>query len=67
VVNREEAETTFSLDASGRTMTAVMLVNPDLERQPEATQRFEVALTGRNTSFGYPSNVCEDLPPDMDL
>jgi type II secretory pathway pseudopilin PulG len=65
VVNREEGETAFSLDASGRTLTAIFLVNPDLEHQPEATQRFEVALTGRNTSFGYPENVCGDLPPDM--
>jgi type II secretory pathway pseudopilin PulG len=65
VVNRDEGTDTFSLDPSGRTLTAVMLVNPDLDRHPEATQRFEIALTGRNTSFGYPENVCGDLPPDM--
>ena len=65
VVNREEGATTFSLDSSGRTLTAVFFVNPDLEHQPEATQRFELALTGRNTSFGYPENVCGDLPPDV--
>lgn len=65
VVNRDEGSPMFSLDASGRTLAVELLVNPDLEHQPEATQRFEVALTGRNTSFGYPSNVCEDPPPDM--
>jgi type II secretory pathway pseudopilin PulG len=65
VVNRDEGTSTFSLDGSGRTLTAVLQMNPDLEAQPEATQRFEIALTGRNTSFGYPTNVCEDLPPDM--
>jgi len=65
VVNRDEGTDTFSLDPSGRTLTAVILVNPDLDRHPEATQRFEIALTGRNTSFGYPENVCGDLPPDM--
>ena len=47
VVNRYEGTDTFSLDPSGRTLTAVMLVNPDLDRHPEATQRFEIALTGR--------------------
>jgi type II secretory pathway pseudopilin PulG len=65
VVNRDEGASTFSLDGSGRTLTAVLFMNPDLEHQPEATQRFEIAMTGRNTSFGYPTNVCEDLPPDM--
>jgi type II secretory pathway pseudopilin PulG len=65
VVNRDEGTPAFSLDGSGRTLTAVLQMNPDLEAQPEATQRFEIALTGRNTSFGYPTNVCEDLPPDM--
>ena len=65
VVNRDEGEPPFVIDSTARTLTVDLLVNPDLENQPEATQRFEVALTGRNTSFGYPSNLCEDLPPDM--
>jgi type II secretory pathway pseudopilin PulG len=65
VVNRDEAASSFSLDGSGRTLTAVLFMNPDLDAQPEATQRFEIAMTGRNTSFGYPTNVCENLPPDM--
>jgi type II secretory pathway pseudopilin PulG len=65
IVNRDEGEQPFVIDASGRTLTVDFLVNPDLEHQPEATQRFEVALTGRNTSFGYPSNLCADLPTDM--
>ncbi len=65
IVNRDEGEQPFVIDSTGRTLTVDFLVNPDLENQPEATQRFEVALTGRNTSFGYPSNLCEDLPADM--
>ena len=65
IVNRDEGEQPFVIDSTQRTLTVDLLVNSDLEKQPEATQRFEVALTGRNTSFGYPSNLCEDLPPDM--
>ena len=65
IVNRDESEEPFVIDSIGRTLTVDFLVNPDLENQAEATQRFEVALTGRNTSFGYPSNLCEDLPDDM--
>lgn len=65
IVNRDEAEEPFVVDATGRTLTVDFRVNPDLEQQPEATQTFTAALTGRNTSFGYPSNLCQDLPADM--
>lgn len=65
IVNRDEASPPFLIDSTERTLTVDFLVNPDLDNQPEATQKFEVALTGRNTSFGYPSNLCETLPPDM--
>ena len=65
VVNRDAGDGPFMIDATGRTLTIDIHVNPDLEHHPEATQIFTAALTGRNTAFGYPSNLCQDLPADM--
>lgn len=65
IVNRETGTSAFSLDATGRTLTASIQANANIEADPSATQVFTASLTGRNTSFGYPSNVCEDLPSDM--
>lgn len=64
VVNRIGGSPTlaFSLDATGRTITVTFLVNTDLTGSPQATQRLKASVTGRNTSFGYPVNVCEDPP-----
>jgi prepilin-type N-terminal cleavage/methylation domain-containing protein len=64
VVNRVGATptTAFSLDPTGRTITLTFLVNTDLAHSPNATQRLKSSVTGRNTSFGYPVNVCEDPP-----
>jgi prepilin-type N-terminal cleavage/methylation domain-containing protein len=64
VINRIGATptTAFSLDATGRTITVTFLVNTALTGSPNATQRLKASVTGRNTSFGYPVNVCEDPP-----
>jgi prepilin-type N-terminal cleavage/methylation domain-containing protein len=64
VINRIGGSPTlaFSLDATGRTITVTFLVNTDLTGSPQATQRLKASVTGRNTSFGYPVNVCEDPP-----
>lgn len=62
VVNRAAGVPVFSLSGTGRTMTVTFLVNADYEDRPSATQRFSASLTGRNTSYGYPYDVCEDLP-----
>jgi hypothetical protein len=37
-------------------------VNPDLQNRPQATQVVQASLTGRNTSFGYPVQLCATLP-----
>ena len=65
IVNREIGAPAFALDPSGRTLTATLQANVDLEHDESATQEFSESLTGRNTSFGYPNNVCADLPSDM--
>ena len=64
VINRVGATptTAFSLDSTGRTITVTFLVNTDSTGSSNATQRLKSAVTGRNTSFGYPVNVCEDPP-----
>jgi hypothetical protein len=61
-VNRASGVPAFTLNGTGRTMTVTFLVNADLADRPSATQRFSASLTGRNTSYGYPYDVCEDLP-----
>jgi prepilin-type N-terminal cleavage/methylation domain-containing protein len=53
------------VDPAGRTVTVTIEANANLDHDPTATQSFTASLTGRNTSFGYPSNVCQDLPTDM--
>ncbi|MDH4113626.1 MAG: hypothetical protein OEV60_13260, partial [Actinomycetota bacterium] len=65
IVNRETNTPAFVLDANGRTITAMIQANANIDADPNATQLFESALTGRNTSFGYPNNVCATLPSDM--
>ena len=64
-MNRDLDEPAFTLDPAGRTMSVEFYVNPDLEHRPGATQVFEASLTGRNTSFGYPVQLCADLPDPL--
>jgi prepilin-type N-terminal cleavage/methylation domain-containing protein len=65
VVNRDLDEPAFELDAAGRTIAVRFFVNPDLDHRPQATQVFEASLTGRNTSFGYPVQLCATLPTPL--
>jgi len=65
VVNRTLDEPAFTLDPAGRTISVGFHVNPDLEHRPQATQVVEASLTGRNTSFGYPVQLCENLPDPL--
>ena len=65
VVNRTLGEPAFTLDSAGRTISVAFHVNPDLADRPQATQVVEASLTGRNTSFGYPVQLCETLPDPL--
>lgn len=65
VVNRTLGEPAFTLDSAGRTISVAFHVNPDLAHRPQATQVVEASLTGRNTSFGYPVQLCETLPDPL--
>jgi prepilin-type N-terminal cleavage/methylation domain-containing protein len=65
IVNRDLSEPAFTLDPAGRTIAVQFHVNPDLADRPQATQMVEASLTGRNTSFGYPVQLCETLPDPL--
>jgi hypothetical protein len=65
IVNRDLDEPAFVLDSTGRTMAVEFHVNPDLAHRPKATQVVRASLTGRNTSFGYPFQLCDTLPDPL--
>ena len=65
IVNRDLGEPAFTLDSTGRTIAVDFHVNPDLADRPQATQVVRASLTGRNTSFGYPVQLCETLPDPL--
>jgi hypothetical protein len=66
IVNRTLGEEAFQLDPEpskgGRTVMINLTVNGSLAEDPAATIRIQTSLTGRNTSLGFSSDVCADLP-----
>jgi prepilin-type N-terminal cleavage/methylation domain-containing protein len=65
VVNRDLGNPAFTLDSLGRTISVQFYVNPDLADRPQATQVVKASLTGRNTSYGYPVQLCSTLPSPL--
>jgi prepilin-type N-terminal cleavage/methylation domain-containing protein len=70
IVNRDVAPPVraFDLDAdpnkAGRTLDVTLLANADFDSGQSSTVRIQTSLTGRNTSLGYPTTVCDPAPPD---
>jgi prepilin-type N-terminal cleavage/methylation domain-containing protein len=70
IVNREVAPPVpaFDLDAdlnkAGRTLDVTLLANADFDSGLSRTVRIQTSLTGRNTSLGYPTTLCDPAPPD---
>jgi type II secretory pathway pseudopilin PulG len=66
IVNGSLNEPAFTLDPDplkgGRTLNVLYAVNADLTHRPTQTVRVQASLTGRNTSYGYPANVCQQTP-----
>lgn len=66
VVNKTLGEPAFALDTDplkgGRTLNITLALNEDLDGRPGQTARIRAALTGRNTSYDYPINVCATTP-----
>jgi len=55
----------FSLDPDpnkgGRTIIVTLMVNENPVNGQ--TVQLQESITGRNTEYGYPNNVCNDIPP----
>jgi type II secretory pathway pseudopilin PulG len=68
IVNRDISPSVmaFTLDPDplkgGRTLDVLYAVNSDLTHAPTQTARIQASLTGRNTSYGYPANICQVTP-----
>jgi type II secretory pathway pseudopilin PulG len=66
IVSRNLGEYAFQLDADplkgSRTLNVALAVNDDLTDHPTQTVRVQAALTGRNTSYGFPTAVCATTP-----
>ena len=66
IVNGSINEPPFTLDPDplkgGRTLNILFAVNSDLAHRPTQTVKVQASLTGRNTSYGYPANVCQQTP-----
>ena len=67
VVNQSNNPPTpaFSLDAESTKGSRTLVVNI-LVNQKKATGRdvqVQTSVTGRNTGYGYPQDICSDIPP----
>lgn len=66
IVSRTLNERAFQLDPDllkgSRTLNVTLAVNADLTNRPTQTVRVQAALTGRNTSYGFPTAVCNTTP-----
>lgn len=66
IVNRDLSEPAFTIETDPlkgeRTVNIMLAVNENLATRPGQTVRIEASLTGRNTSYDYPTNICATTP-----
>jgi hypothetical protein len=66
VVNRITGVSAFTMNTDPlkgeRTVDVRLQVNPDVSNNPDRTIEIRASLTGRNTSYNYPDNICLTLP-----
>lgn len=66
IVNRSTGTRAFQLTGDAlkgnRTLNIHLAVNPDYSNHPSSTIELESSLTGRNTSYNYPTSICQTLP-----
>jgi hypothetical protein len=48
--------------SGGRVVNVTLLVNNNYDKRPNETVRIQTSITGRNTSYGFPVDVCDDTP-----
>lgn len=46
----------------GRVINVTLLVNNNYTNRPNESVRIQTSITGRNTSYGFPVDVCSDIP-----
>jgi prepilin-type N-terminal cleavage/methylation domain-containing protein len=65
VVNQSVGKRAFQMNPApgNRTVDIDLVVNPDYVGDPGQTIEIRSSLTGRNTSYNYPTSVCSTLPP----
>jgi type II secretory pathway pseudopilin PulG len=67
LVNRDPSVNVqaFSIDPDpakgGRTIVVTLMLNAN--QRSGQNVKIQQSITGRNTEYGYPSNVCADIPP----
>ena len=66
IQNRTLSSIAFALDSDplkgSRTLNVTLAVNNDYTHHQTQTEYIQAALTGRDTSYGYPANVCWATP-----
>jgi type II secretory pathway pseudopilin PulG len=68
IVNRvlSPAVPAFTLDTDpvkgGRTVDVTLMVDVDPSDANQKTQRIQTSLTGRNTTYDYPTDACSPVP-----
>jgi type II secretory pathway pseudopilin PulG len=66
IVNRTTGVNAFAMNGDPlkgeRTIDVRLQINPDLVGSPDRTIDIRSSLTGRNTSYNYPTNICQTLP-----
>ncbi len=42
-----------------------MIITITVQTDPESGEAVQIrqSVTGRNTEYGYPNNICDDIPP----
>lgn len=58
-------EPLFQLDSDPAKGSRIVVVNIVTQTDPDSGSpiRIEASITGRNTSYGYPADVCANIPP----
>jgi type II secretory pathway pseudopilin PulG len=66
ILSRSLGERVFTLDSDplkgSRTLNMSLAVNTDSVGSPTKIVRVQAAITGRNTSYGFPTGVCTPTP-----
>lgn len=66
ILSRSLGERAFTLDTDplkgSRTLNMALAVNTDSVGSPTRIVRVQAAITGRNTSYGFPTGVCTPTP-----